>query len=987
MNNNHNHDDNNNAREEAEKLEEDASGIVNSITDLINILREEFQVKNPSSTESQQRQQIQEVPQLYSHLEHVGYTKRLKNTMSQRHEQPTNNCSSDDENKNDERASFVNEILLPLIVALTDCYEKLDQLILVVDNQSNNKDSDDSSSKKSERTKRIPKPKPPRGMLSLQNYTDIACLLELFVCTSIVPNLETGVLLPLEDRLKYHIPKSIAGRMPKSCLLWGNDYHNNNNDTDAIRRKELVQSASMITDLILLDRFRPMLLPRHLSDVYAALFQAEQFKEVKFCTDSPNQRQSLQYSRLGLATIANLTTESSMVDPIIQAKAYQTLLLQGTKGPSWVRQRVSPLLTDLACEYLVAIIQVFVPLSSLSSSSGQEESSTASERLGHALAMSSKHRPQKLIPQMLMLLQSIFPVSSSNNIGEISGQSITILQTIWAILKYWPPTTVKNALFKVWEQALLLEAPNTNTTTTQIHETIRQIGGFLAICPPKTGTILQWLLPSHSKIVNSLVRIASMNNESSPKVKIVGDSCDSSTSVQNDARQTLYWLSKAIIEEDGKTVDGPSILAVIWVHALCPSMIWDLQGYKYNVTDSVSTSNQPQLQHVGIIKEDNGFVDFGTIVDQTTARVSAFVEVILQNIVDQEQAEDLNATDVGGGTKDRLAELPSRVFQLLLRIYLLTTPTKRKEETAPCFWDSYQVVAIVLLPLLCEQCSPESLLFGISKDAAGLLNLIKLILASTNSIRDGVGSCTNNLAETTRCPMMFSLEQIQKALQKIPLSRDDRSISSWPFSTDIGGDGSDSNGESLLGLASIVLSLLIAVLELGSKMRSKEEESTLQSLLPTLKPLAEISSTSSSNKALQETEAGLADMSSYAMVLIASRQAPSSENSVEKNEHTTKLDRIKSAISLAEEDLKSTQPPIRAKGIVSLGRLARAHAEIVSKAKTSTTPLVVEIGHDDITTEEDVTAFLVREILRLSVIGLADSESYVYLAVSTEYFK
>ena len=63
-------------------------------------------------------------------------------------------------------------------------------------------------------------PVPPRGMLSVADYADVAVLAELAVCYSILPHLERGILPPPGVRSRS-LPRSIAGRVRRSSLGWG----------------------------------------------------------------------------------------------------------------------------------------------------------------------------------------------------------------------------------------------------------------------------------------------------------------------------------------------------------------------------------------------------------------------------------------------------------------------------------------------------------------------------------------------------------------------------------------------------------------------------------------------------------------------------------------------------------------------------------------------------------------------------------------------
>jgi hypothetical protein len=121
-------------------------------------------------------------------------------------------------------------------------------------------------------------------------------------------------------------------------------------------------------------------------------------------------------------------------------------------------------------------------------------------------------------------------------------------------------------------------------------------------------------------------------------------------------------------------------------------------------------------------------------------------------------------------------------------------------------------------------------------------------------------------------------------------------------------------------------------------------------------------------------------MASYAMVLIASRQPPKEEKSSSTDKPLLSvMDNLRKMIRQSEEDLESTQPPIRARGMVSLGRLARGYLGILPK-ETSLPPVMELEQADDLTNEDDPISFLIQAVLRLAMIALSDSESYVYCA-------
>ena len=916
-----------------------ANNVVDCIRQVIDVLRSAFPPTNntikPNSKQSP-------LPPLYTQmvekkvLHQVQVTITKQKTILGREERRTLQSS----NLDDERYRLVHDILLPLIQSLFECYTTLDRF-----------PQPQQPIQTKPRSRRAKKPLPPVGMLSLQNYTDVACLLEFTICTSILPHLEPFVLIALEDRLRYHLPKSLAGRIPRPSLAWASQQPLLVMGSDT-SKEELIQTASVISNLLLLDRFRPMLLPRHLSDIYAAFFQAEQLM------DGNEDRQQLQNSKLYIQLGLNSTRK---LDATLQAKTYQTLLLQGTKGPPWMRQRVSPLLTQLACTNLVAIVQVFVPL---------QEPSMASQRLGRALASSSPQQTKALCRQMGGLLEFSYP---SN--GEIPASTMAILQTMWAVIQNWPANIVQKELFTCWEQGLL-DGTNPKQSPTDVHSTIRRIGALCSFVPPSVDplSVLQYLFRPHTTIFDQLVRVASM-----PSVL--------ESTARQDARQTLQWLSKAIYgtkstDRSGKIgIRGSDLLVAAWVHALTPST-WDLAGNTYCMVSSevvASSDKKPSSRHplekLSVRKKDAAILGIGFVADIITKRADIFMETVVQSCFKsdgQEIHEDESAQKMRG--------LPSILFRLLLRLYLSRTLNTAAAEN---FGDRYRLVSIVLLPMLCERCPPEGLLFDDETDAIGLLRLVKLVLLAAMARLESQTETINSMQKKKTIDSSVSNDESAMINYLVQLGNnstsEDRNKETLSLISD-----NEQQDDTLLSIASIVLSLLIAVLELGSKLRSLEEEELLKSFLPILQTLAEFTHFHTGSSQLtpqsQDSDAGMADMAGYAMALIASRQAP--EKGQTKNDISspiTPMDKLKRSVLQAEEDLQSTQPPIRARGMVSLGRLARGFTGIIPKEKI---PLVTEFEESS-ESEEDPTPFLIQEVLRLSMAALSDSESYVYLAVGS----
>ena len=122
-----------------------------------------------------------------------------------------------------DRQGVVNAICIPLLTLLAQCYAVLDMVPQTSSaGTGDGMDKNDSLRQRDGRRNNIKqRPKPPRGLLSIADYTDCACMLEFLVCTSILPNLEeSGTILPSpQDRVKS-LPKSLSGRLHRKALLW-----------------------------------------------------------------------------------------------------------------------------------------------------------------------------------------------------------------------------------------------------------------------------------------------------------------------------------------------------------------------------------------------------------------------------------------------------------------------------------------------------------------------------------------------------------------------------------------------------------------------------------------------------------------------------------------------------------------------------------------------------------------------------------------------
>ena len=351
------------------QLEEEAGEVVVTIHKCVEILRtvEEFSSLKPSTLWSAVKGKenataigtsVVPLVNLWDRMKERGLLKSVEALQAE----ATKIIIDKPAHGDNPRRQVSLRVLMPLASALTNCYAQLDQIPIPAKTVSTT----------TNKTKPKKQPPAPPGMLSLQNYTDIGAFLEFAVCTSILPFLEANILFSVQDGARYFLPKSLAGRISRPSLLWGcsmeQHYHQQQQQQQSDRGEaifELKIAVLTLGNLLLLDRFRPMLLPRHLADLYAAIFQVEayttnlQTKVEEFPLEQ--QYQELVTQLLPVFDNHHISPKQSItLDPAQQAQSLQALLLQGTKSPLWLRQRVSQQLTEMASHNLPVILQVFV---------------------------------------------------------------------------------------------------------------------------------------------------------------------------------------------------------------------------------------------------------------------------------------------------------------------------------------------------------------------------------------------------------------------------------------------------------------------------------------------------------------------------------------------------------------------------------------------------------------------------------------------------
>jgi hypothetical protein len=403
------------------------------------------------------------------------------------------------------------------------------------------------------------------------------------------------------------------------------------------------------------------------------------------------------------------------------------------------------------------------------------------------------------------------------------------------------------------------------------------------------------------------------------------------------------------------------------VHALAPNQ-WDLAGYRFSPASPAPDS----MYGYDRIRLDKVVDDIEAAVQNTALEVERRANVVVKDLV-------FPLTHQSDEEKDsavpNTVALPSRLLQVFLTVFFGTGISNSPNDSVPFLLPNvfrqelFLMVALVSLPILCEVCPPESLLM-IGGEST-ILDITSLVFRFA-SLRLGSSTLTDSTVPVEqgddgvpRANSQFAnggalLVEIlgDEGLREVPAGEADHNVT---------------DDDMLISICSVLMSLLIGSLELGAEERSRADESTLRSFQPTLGLLAAISPDGDEEGALSAARAELSDMASHAMALIAARDAPRDKSGERKDNQQEKseLEILTAKICQVETDLKSPEPPMRARGVVSLRHVASALSEPApNRPKVS---LVVEV--QDATAED-----LLQRVLRLSLDALGDSESYVYLA-------
>jgi hypothetical protein len=985
----------------------------------------------------------------------------------------------------DERCQILYEVVFPLLTHLHHCYT-------ILDNAPQPPLSSDSQSKWKN------KPQPTNGMLSLNDYTNVACLLEFSMCSSLITRMEyfqfwdadssiTEVKMSFviaQKRIKS-LPKSLAGRISSSSLFWGTfvayDCWSKTIGTPDQRievqlalldrnNHELSRLANSVGQLVLLDRFRPMLLPRHLADLYLTSLFLERSKwklskmlvQTRDCSFDAtsfgvvNEKEEKMLHSLQLALrLSPLKISSSMkfthqalnstenefglVDCREAALAYRTLFSekaavvtnsQSTNTirkpqcrsstdvgiPPWLRMRLGQCLTKLAEADLHAVVDVFVASASgIGSGCTQHDGDVmtgAAARLARALCARPSTNGssdvgiafQKTICHQFVNflvaegegIQQSYEVSKKDATDWApSRSSLAMIYTLWATIAQLPEAIVRDCFGLRLISGLTIHASDASPLSREENEYTDQLTATQstsALCVwfsvPPTALDQSTIQKVHSVVFNSIslpyktlkqsnaemtmfgqvLRLAAAFRHESAETKLVIEATPDLKS-REASRQisdlTLGHIACGLLRDEVQVKK----VALELVKAVATNY-FDGEGYIFCSSPTSDPAAQPRMSYALKPCNTQG-EDISTLLQEVEQRAKILMDAVISPLstavdhifVDGEKSSSEHSDQIE-------CSLPCALFRIVLIIHFTSSFSSEDIEATKMLsefgfdlslqnrLEELRIAAAVLLGFLCERCSTASILLADTNDkeemSVGIVQLLGIII-----------NC---------------------AADRLKL--EPTSIDSFDAS------------EELFSTTSIVVSLLVSLLELGAKKRSGQDELCLQSLLLPL----EILSSSPIHSQYQcpkecdpETStvstqlAELAEMSSHAMALIVARKGEDDTNKEEDQVSPTSslsfIESIAEKLSIAERDLQSIQPPIRARAVVSLRHIAHSLTLDGTPSGHFGTDehkiMVAEIESQSSAeklSRSDHLGLVARSLARICMISLSDSESYVYLA-------
>ncbi len=985
----------------------------------------------------------------------------------------------------DERKQILYHVIFPLLCHLEKCYCILDNMVDVPQAHSEESHATIQSQTSATKNKRKVTAPPPIGMLSLNDYTNVACFLEFTISMSLIPLLEYPDIYfpPLTKKDNQHLsteththkidrqtsftalkriqalPKSLAGRISKTALTWGTIYAANNHNALAERLlmfrsqllnltqndskdkyallqlhhiyrifgayNEMTILATTVGRLLLLDRFRPMLLSRHLSDIYLSLLIAERLKwhlskvdnHPRFTDDVilakliemektvemwNSERLHVLHTTLFMFPLmlpSQLISEPPKTQPKKKidcreaAVGYRSLLSGGASMivsgapdaiPAWLRLRLGQCLSKLAEEDLHSVVEVFVA-NAFGPGGGDGNTNAniiddvmtgASARLACALcakpttAHDSSLSNRKFLAfkeqlctqfvDFLVMEGESFVVGLKTNACSDPSQSRSsnaMHLTLWATFAQLPIETLHSFFIARLISGLIPHE--------EVDSHVRSSPRLTAM--QSLAAIVMWLcripsfldMPLKKKVQSLLLKSCMPNN------------CDHLTIVGQTLRLASSFSHNSIVVEVlEKVVDDDKVLDELAQKALAKMV--DILG-------ELSTSRHDQmpialelLMTVSTNKLDKEGYCFGNAEPDSPCFRKAFRK-------NTDASRDIDVSQSIGGIECRIMclvgamsaisesndnrrnmhQLSSTMFRVALLLHYSSNAegdcndlvdVLGLDELLKSGGYELKMTASIALGAMSEKIPPSS-----------LLGIGKFDIESDTSVLSILGLIINSAA--TR---MNDVEEMR-----------------------VGAEGTE-----IFSTVSLVLNILITLLELGAEKRSSSDENFFKTFLPSLQVFASGKNNCRSSQIMMMPE--LAEIASHAMALIVARGEIATKDEIQTPlvfNTKTRIDSILTKLSQAECDLRSSHPPLRARGVVSLRHLAHSLVNNdqdcidmhLSNTANKRKAVITQIDEPSevpgkLLSSNDELSLISRTLAKICLNALADPESYVYLA-------
>ncbi|KAL3794355.1 hypothetical protein ACHAW5_002944 [Stephanodiscus triporus] len=993
----------------------------------------------------------------------------------------------------DERKQILYHAIFPLLSHLEQCYCILD----AYDNLPRTHPEEGLSTIQSQTSttnnrRKISAP-PPIGMLSLNDYTNVACLLEFAVSISLIPLLEyPDIYLPklatskndnqypfdvhihkidrhttfASQKRNQALPKSLAGRISKTVLTWGTicaaDNHgsllekllmfrtqplrasqHDSKDIYALHRlhqiyrtfhayNEITILATTVGRLLLLDRFRPMLLPRHLSDVYLCLLIAERLRWYLSKVDNyvPCNVEDIMLAKLlereETAEIWNserlhvlqktilmfplefpssfisATTNpppQKVIDCREAAVAYRTVLSGGASMiisgvskpiPSWLRLRLGQCLSKLAQEDLQAVVEVFVAYScgpggdnNANAKMNDDIMTGASARLACALcAKPTTAHDSSLSKRKFVAFQEKLCTQFVNFlVAEGEAYAVGLKSNAHHELAQSRSTVAMH--LTLWATFAQLPIETLNSFFFA-----RLISGLIPgeqVQSQEPSSYHLSAMQSMAAIVIWLCRVPfSLDLPSKKKVQaLLLKSCMPSYGHLTIVGQTLrlaasFSRASLVVEINGKDVGDEKILAILVEKALAKMI--GILGQIPSCRDQLTTVALDLLMTVSANQYDKEGYCFEKAETQHIDgdKISPFSNKMYRRSI--------------GASSD--IDLPQLIGAIECRVKCLVGAMSALSELNDDRCNMNELTSTMFrLALLLHYsnttkggCDDHSVIHTFALDEVSESEGYELRMAASLAL----GTMSETLPPSSLLGSdMDDIESDTIVLAILGLIINSAAVRM----NDIQEKSAEAEESGLFSTVSIVLNLLITLLELGAEKRSMSDETFFKSILPSLEVIASGKMEGGSSEILMVPE--LAEMASHAMALIVSRGeiAPADAQKTPLVINTkSRLDTILTTLSQAECDLQSSHPPLRARGVVSLRHLAHSlvnngkgcigvcSSDMV-KRKAVITPIYEPAAVPaKILSSDEELSLISRTLAKICLNALADPESYVYLA-------